>query len=403
MSLNNSFTAIEVQNLTKIYRLYAKPFNRLKEIILQRPYHKEFIALYNISFLLYKGQTLGIIGENGAGKSTLLKILSKTLSPTCGHVNINGRFSSLLELGSGFHPEFTGIENIHFYSALFGMDKNTLKKKMNDILAFAEIGDYVNYPIKTYSSGMFVRLAFSVATAIDPDILIIDEALSVGDQYFQKKCLEKMAEFKKKGKTIVFCSHDMYQIKTFCDTTIWLQQGQIKRMGTTDEVINEYVNSQIGKSSKYKEQAVYASNTENEIINNGNLLYVNELQAYQPSKRDITITFKVYCNSPFYAHFGWAILRHDHLQISFDTTKMKNMEPVLLSRTNNVTIEVKNLNIVNGSYLLYIGVFDKEAYKPIIVESILFEIKTDTEILNSLCYFESKFTINPELSFSKYF
>ncbi len=163
-----------------------------------------------------KGETLGIIGDNGAGKSTLLKILSKTLSPTHGRFNVKGTVSSLLELGSGFHPEFTGIENIFFYGSLLGIDNSLMKEKINEIADFAELGDFINYPIKTYSSGMHVRLAFSVATSVNPDVLIIDEALSVGDQYFQKKCLEKMDDFKRREKIIIFCSHDLYQVKIFC-------------------------------------------------------------------------------------------------------------------------------------------------------------------------------------------
>lgn len=243
-------TAIEVKNLTKKYRLYDKPSNRLKEIILRRPFHREFTALKDINFTVNKGETFGIIGENGAGKSTLLKILSGTLSLTSGELKITGRLSSLLELGSGFHPEFTGMENIFFYGSLLGIDRATMQKKVTEIIDFAELGDFINYPIKTYSSGMFVRLAFSVATAVDPDILIIDEVLAVGDLHFQKKSTDKILSFKEKGKTIIFCSHTMYHIARLCDKVIWLKNGKIHEEGKPFEVIQSYETYQFEKSSK---------------------------------------------------------------------------------------------------------------------------------------------------------
>jgi len=242
-------TALEVRNLTKIYRLYDKPSSRLKEIILRRPFHREFTALNNITFTVKNGETLGIIGENGAGKSTLLKILSKTLSPTSGEFKINGRVSSLLELGSGFHPEFTGMENIFFYGSLLGIDRATMQKKVADIVEFAELGDFINYPIKTYSSGMFVRLAFSVAMAVDPEILIIDEVLAVGDLHFQKKSADKILYLKDNGKTIVFCSHELYHIARLCDRALWFKEGKINMEGYPLEVIQEYQNYQLSKNT----------------------------------------------------------------------------------------------------------------------------------------------------------
>lgn len=242
--------AISARNLTKIYKLYSSPSNRLKELIFKKPLHKRFVALKDISFELKKGETLGIIGENGAGKSTLLKILAKTLSPTSGDLRINGKVSSLLELGSGFHPEFSGIENIYFYGALLGLSRAELSKKMDEIIEFAEIGDFINYPLKTYSSGMFVRLAFSVATAIDPDILIVDEALSVGDLYFQKKSINKILSFKEQGKTIVFCSHAIYYINQLCNKVLWLKNGQTEMFGNHYDVTQAYEEYQLEKNSK---------------------------------------------------------------------------------------------------------------------------------------------------------
>jgi ABC-type polysaccharide/polyol phosphate transport system ATPase subunit len=246
--------SIEAQKLTKIYKLYDKPSARLKELFLKRSFHRKFTALDNVSFSIKKGETLGIIGENGAGKSTLLKILSKTLSPTYGQFKVNGRVSSLLELGSGFHPEFTGLENIYFYGSLFGIDKTLMEKKIDEIIAFSELGDFINYPIKTYSSGMFVRLAFSVAIAVRPDTLIVDEALSVGDLHFQKKSTDRIMSLKESGVTIVFCSHMMYYVNRLCDRAIWLRNGKIHMEGHPHAVTQAYETYQLTKESSEESQ-----------------------------------------------------------------------------------------------------------------------------------------------------
>ncbi|MEF9426655.1 MAG: polysaccharide ABC transporter ATP-binding protein [Candidatus Mariimomonas ferrooxydans] len=243
-------TAIEADKLTKVYKLYDKPSARLKELFLKKNLHREFTALDSVSFGVKKGETLGIIGENGAGKSTLLKILAKTLHPSKGKLQINGTVSSLLELGSGFHPEFTGLDNIYFYGSLVGIDKNLMEKKKREIIDFSEIGDFINFPLKTYSSGMLVRLAFSVATAIDPDILIVDEALSVGDLHFQKKSTDRILSFKEAGKTIVFCSHELYHIARLCDRVLWLKNGKIHMEGKPLELIQEYETYQLGKNTE---------------------------------------------------------------------------------------------------------------------------------------------------------
>jgi len=240
---------IEADRLTKRYKLYDKPSARLRELFSRKCFHREFTALDSISFSIKKGETLGIIGENGAGKSTLLKILSKTLFPTSGRFTVSGKVSSLLELGSGLHPEFTGIEHIYFYGSLLGIDNSLMKEKETEIIEFSELGDFINYPIKTYSSGMFVRLAFSVATSVDPDVLVIDEVLSVGDLHFQKKSTDRTLLFKDKGKTIVFCSHEMYHVARICDRVLWLKNGRIKMEGEPFRVIQEYETYQLAKNN----------------------------------------------------------------------------------------------------------------------------------------------------------
>lgn len=237
-----SQVSIRVHDLGKTYKMYAKPADRLKEVLLRRPKHQAFESLKSISFQVLKGESLGIIGDNGAGKSTLLKILAGTLTPSSGLMEISGRVAALLELGAGFHQEFTGRQNIYLNASLLGLSEAEIKAKENDILDFAELGQFIDRPIKTYSSGMVVRLAFSIATSVDPDILIIDEALSVGDQYFQKKSLDRMLEFRKCGKTIVFCSHSMYTVNILCNRAIWLENSNIREQGVATEVTAEYEN-----------------------------------------------------------------------------------------------------------------------------------------------------------------
>jgi ABC-type polysaccharide/polyol phosphate transport system ATPase subunit len=383
-------TTIKVENITKIYKLYDKPVNKLKEIILHRPFHKEFIALHNVSFLLGKGETLGIIGANGAGKSTLLKILAKTLSPTHGKCEVKGLVASLLELGSGFHPEFTGIENIFFYGTLLGIESRIMKNKIQEVIDFAELGDFIHYPIKTYSSGMNVRLAFSVATAVNPDILIIDEAISVGDQYFQKKCLDKMDDFKQKQKTIIFCSHDMYQIRTFCEKTMWLDHGEIIMFGKSEDVVNTYINEERVKTERFKTNT-NLSKTSNQM--SGSFLFITDLTAIQESINNLRIEFNVTSLEPFHGHIGWSILRRDMFQISFMSTHMQGKEPTLFNGTRKVCINIENLNIVNDNYFIFVGIFDREAFKPIAIESIDFTINTGHEIHNCLNYFNSTFSL----------
>jgi lipopolysaccharide transport system ATP-binding protein len=233
---------IEVNHVSKVYRIYRKPSDRLREMVLRKPFHHPFPSLNDVSFSVPFGQSLGIIGDNGAGKSTLLKVLAGTLTPTSGQVIMRGRTAALLELGAGFQPEFTGLQNIHLNASLLGLTASEIEEKLPSIVSFAELGDFIDRPLKTYSSGMVVRLAFSIATSVDPDILIIDEALSVGDQYFQEKCMRRMQRFRDDGKVIVFCSHAIYVVNQLCRHTIWLDQGRIREQGPTSQVTAAYEN-----------------------------------------------------------------------------------------------------------------------------------------------------------------
>ncbi len=234
--------AIQVKNVVKTYKLYKKPADRVKEAfsVTGKKRHKDFFALNNVSFDVKKGEMLGLIGTNGAGKSTLLKIITGVLTPTSGDIVINGKISALLELGAGFNPEYTGIENAYLNGAMIGFTREEMDEKIDDIVSFADIGDFIYQPVKTYSSGMFARLAFAVAISVDPDILIVDEALSVGDAFFQAKCFKKMDELKKSGKTILFVSHDMGSVIKYCNRAIIIDHGTKLEEGSAEEMVNVY-------------------------------------------------------------------------------------------------------------------------------------------------------------------
>ncbi len=232
--------AIKVEHLSKVYKLYNKPSDRLREALGMRVQSREHYALNDVNFNVKKGETVGIIGTNGSGKSTILKIITGVLNPTRGSVEVDGRISALLELGAGFNMEYSGIENVYLNGTMMGFSKEEIDAKLDDILDFADIGDFVHQPVKSYSSGMFVRLAFAVAINIEPEILIVDEALSVGDVFFQAKCYRKFDEFKEMGRTILFVSHDLGSISRYCDRVILLNKGVKMDEGNPKEMVDLY-------------------------------------------------------------------------------------------------------------------------------------------------------------------
>lgn len=236
---------IVAKDLTKMYRVYDRPVDRLKELLLPggRKYHREFWALNGVSFEVGKGEMVGIIGQNGSGKSTLLKIVCGVLGPTGGSLEVRGRVSALLELGTGFNPDFTGRENAYLSGAISGLSKEEMDGRFGDIQKFADIGDFIERPVSTYSSGMYVRLAFACAINIDPDILVVDEALAVGDVFFQQKCYRKIAEFREAGKTILLVTHSMDAIQKHCDRAVMMDRGIITEIGEPRDIVNRYLES----------------------------------------------------------------------------------------------------------------------------------------------------------------
>jgi lipopolysaccharide transport system ATP-binding protein len=232
--------AVRASGLSKHYDIYRRPADRLLELLTRRPRHTVFPALHDVTFDVEKGETVGIIGQNGAGKSTLLKLLCGVTRPSSGTLDTSGTIASILELGTGFHPEFSGRDNAALNAAILGLSPAEVRRRLPDILEFSELGTFLERPVKTYSSGMYMRLAFSVAVNVNPDILVIDEALAVGDGHFQKKCIDKIRQFQEQGKTILFCSHSLYYVSSVCKRTMWLDQGRTMRFGPSLDVVHEY-------------------------------------------------------------------------------------------------------------------------------------------------------------------
>ena len=232
--------AVTVADVHKWYRVYASPTERLKRVLGRPSKHLEFQALDSVSFAVEPGTALGIIGENGAGKSTLLKLIAGTTRPTAGAVEVGGVVAAILELGAAFHSEFSGRDNAILYGALLGLDRHDMERRLPGIFDFAELGEFINHPIRSYSTGMVMRLAFAVATGVDADVLVVDEALAVGDGYFQKKCIDRIREIHGRGTTILFCSHSMYYVTMFCERALWLAQGRMQRFGPAKEVVDAY-------------------------------------------------------------------------------------------------------------------------------------------------------------------
>ncbi len=245
--------AIEFRGVSKSYPVYSSPRDRLRELLTfnRLSFHEDFWALRDVSFTVGRGETFCVVGENGSGKSTLLQIIAGILNPTSGDVKVNGRVAALLELGSGFNPEYTGRENVYLNGSILGLSSKEIDRRYESITAFAEIGDFIHQPVKTYSSGMTVRLAFSVAIHVDPDILLVDEALAVGDIYFRQRCMRKVHELRSKGVTIVFVSHSMGDIKAIGDDCMWLEKGSVRDLGPTDVVVQKYLHAMTEKDSVY--------------------------------------------------------------------------------------------------------------------------------------------------------
>lgn len=359
---------INALNITKEYKIYNTNKEKLKLLINKRYKIKKFNALSNVSFNINKGEIIGIIGKNGAGKSTLLKILTGVAFVTYGKVFINGRVSSLLELGSGFDIRLTGYENIYFNATLNGLKRVEIDKKINEIIKFADIGDFLYQPVKNYSSGMFARLAFAVAININPDILIVDEILSVGDIKFQVKCMEKFEKFKKQGKTILYVSHSLATVKKFCNRVIWIDEGKVVEDGNPVMVVEKYFNMNFGNKSHllYKE-------FRNDIIEDFKMNKIsNEIDYLKNLEFKITYLVKnsIYKNVYMVIEIRKIEINagkeYSQFVCDFNSIDSHKNIPFSLGK-NTIYFNLKNLNLVSGIY--YIDVVflcnNEEIYKKI--------------------------------------
>ena len=364
--------AIQVSNLKKVYKLYDKPSDRFKEAFgLAKNKHKEHYALNGINLEIFQGETVGIIGTNGSGKSTILKIITGVLNPTEGEVKVNGRISALLELGAGFNMEYNGIENVYLNGTMMGFSQKEIDQKLPEILKFADIGDYVYQPVKTYSSGMFVRLAFAVAINIEPEILIVDEALSVGDVFFQAKCYHKFEEFKKLGKTIVFVSHDLSSISKYCDRVYLLNQGNLLGEGKPKEMIDAFKQVLVGQ---YEIKDSGEENALPESVLNPELLEYGTKQAeitefYITDDKNVKTTavikgssFTIHVKVQFHERivapiFAFSFKNVKGTEITGTNTMIEKafLEPVEAGNVKNVTFTQK-MSLQGGEYLLSLGV-----------------------------------------------
>jgi len=373
--------AISVNNVSKIYKIYDDPKDRFKEALniggRDKVYHKDYYALNEVSFQVGTGEIVGIVGRNGSGKSTILKILTGVLNPTSGEVSIRGKVAALLELGAGFNMEYTGMENIYLNAAMMHVSREEIEQKIPEILAFADIGDYINQPVKTYSSGMFVRLAFAVAINVDPDVLIVDEALAVGDTRFQMKCMDKFGEFVRSGKTILFVTHDIHAVKRFCSRAIWLNSGKLVMDGNADEVTDRYqdflttdmpLDAYLEQCARLHAEA--QARVEDRNLDLIDMVQIHELHMFNAAGREIheirhgekvvlKVSYLVGDESIQSPMLGVAIRRIDNVYICGLNTKLDRVAIPWKRGYNEITLTYPNFNLIGGEYYFDVGIFDQ--------------------------------------------
>ncbi|MGY4403642.1 ABC transporter ATP-binding protein [Bradyrhizobium sp. USDA 3315] len=395
--LDGTDTAIRVRNVTKRYLSFARPVDRLKQMICRnRQFYQEITVLQNISFAISEGETVGVIGRNGAGKSTLLQILAGTLTPSDGDVQVKGRVAPLIELGAGFNPEFTGHDNIMVYGQLLGMGREEIERKYDDIIRFADIGSYIERPVKTYSSGMYARLAFAVAIHVDPKILIVDEILAVGDAPFQQKCLNRFYEIKEAGCTILLVAHDQYLVRSMCDRAVYLKNGQLIAFGTASEVTGQYLediqpseNPVVSESSEdISAQSAAPSTTSapeggdgigsqasgaaDEPVRHppGKLFEITDVSLHTEdgtpveamhSHDTVKLTMRFRATTEAQVDgisFVFNLYRHDGLYVCGSTTLMEGMSSHRSGKEGCVTVTFPNLPLLAGKYMWRVAIND---------------------------------------------
>lgn len=365
----SSDISISVKEVSKCYKMFDRPQDRLKQgFIKNKKYYKEFWALKNISFDVLRGQTVGIIGSNGSGKSTILQIIANTLTPSSGEVKVNGRVAALLELGSGFNPEFTGRENVIMNCTIMGLNSAEIQQKLPLIEEFAEIGEFINHPVKLYSSGMYVRLAFACAINVDPDILVIDEALAVGDMRFQLKCMDKIKSFQKEGKTILFVSHDSYSIRNICDEAIWMMDGQIYRRGDAKVIIEEYQDFMKADSVPITQDEgnIQMPDKYGDILEIRDVRLVGSTNNIVPFRQPISIEIEYTLKEQVKQLLGGiAIYDNQNNYICGLNTKLSGYSLRDQPGTYKLRLKYKEMNLMPGTYFIDVGFFESAGVVPL--------------------------------------
>lgn len=360
----SSKEVLQVNNVSKKYQIYNNPADRLFQFFThKKKYYRDFQSLKDISFSLLQGESIGIIGRNGSGKSTLLQIIASTVTPSTGEVIKEGRIAAILELGAGFNPEYTGRENIYINAAFLGLTKEEVDARYESMVDFSEIRDFIDQPVKTYSSGMYVRLAFSVAIHVNPDILIVDEALSVGDAPFQHKCLKKIDEMKKNGMSILFVSHDLGAVKRFCEKALWIHQGELVAKGDSNHIVDMYnifLKKKMGEDDIGKDTLSSATEIDKSTAEILDVKFVNLKDAFIKTgdNLEIEVHYKVKDNKSDKITIGIAIFRNDHLEISSINTKLDNFLIDGKTGENTVRVTFPAFSLLPGEYYFKVGVFD---------------------------------------------
>lgn len=396
-----SNTVIKVENLGKKYIIghqKQERYTALRDVITNgvksiftpnsnnKNTQEEFWALNDVSFEIKQGDRVGIIGRNGAGKSTLLKILSRITEPTKGRINIKGRVASLLEVGTGFHPELTGRENIFLNGAILGMSKAEIKKKFDEIVAFAEVEKFLDTPVKRYSSGMYVRLAFAVAAHLEPEILVVDEVLAVGDVAFQKKCLGKMENVGKEGRTVLFVSHNLVFVKQLCSKAVYLKNGAIEETGNTIDVIRHYLDTS-SSISNISKKATDSSLILKNLVNNGNTYLNSDLNVYSGSSCVFNLHFDTKYNlNNCYLNL---VIEDEHGKILIHSrSDQQGFYPCFNSGEYQLSISVKSLNLEPGCYSIWFRVYSRQSNQEFICDSdkYLLDIIGIRQLFNGFVY-----------------
>jgi lipopolysaccharide transport system ATP-binding protein len=362
---------VEATNLGKRYKLFDHPIDQVKEFLIlgKKKYHREFWALRDVSFNMKKGESFGVIGENGAGKSTLLKIITGVTKPTTGSIETRGKVGALLDLGTGFHPEYTGRENIFLSGSVMGLSESEIRDILPEIIEFSDLSDFIDRPVRTYSTGMYIRLGFSIATSMNPDLLVTDEVLAVGDENFQKKCIKRMEKFLNEGKTILFCSHGMFHIKKICQRAVWLDHGHLRSIGEASEIVNEYLDFMREKEVEENKREIRVQTLRSSFysivkevrISNAENVEKNEFQMGETIRVEVTVETPPGEETPALAI---GIVRNDQTPVYGISSDMDGVEPQKVGdNLYSICYELPEVMLLPGRYIIRSHAMDSPALR----------------------------------------